>query len=606
MAEKKQGDHRSGFMSQEEMHECDEFLGKLEMNRGEMADYYNDWDKIQEAYAMNQELEDNAPNSRVNIVCANIEGQIDGIIAQNIDVTCIGEGPSDKGFARWGEIGLDWTLRKNRIKRTLDRFIRRFKLFGHSWIKLGWDADAVKKFGLVELTCPPPQQMFVDQKITDPLHIQDADYIAEVMLRSRRWAEKEYGEIAEAIHFGTSDRSPIFAKEMTTDDEDAFWLVQRWFFSDGKLRMQEMSDDGVLLRDSFKKWDGKKFAKKENPKPYYRYNKYPYFLLACYYEEGKLLGFGDGRLLRPLQDMLNDLYDQIRRAAKPNRDLFDPNSEVDLDSIDEDDGPIPCMNPNQNHKTVQRGNVNPALFQLVENIHREVQRVIRFSELMMGQQGMSDTATEAAIQQQQGASSLDRTKQMLEEMLVDLCVYSLDLMMEKYGAAKFFRISEDEDKFEWIDFRKLNSVPAMVPADDAYIQQFSASHPEEPKPEWMALLDEQGKEVTKSVDLDIKISIGAGLPTNKAFLYEMFEKLGSMVATGKDGVPKNVLTREEIRALAEDFLGLPLDDEELNAIPLQMPIPPQGSMPGAMPGANVGGLTPQGNPAMSALPGVTA
>lgn len=557
------------FQDNETSRRIDGYLTAIEQNRSNMNGLYVEWEACQEAYSGDQPLEDGRPNSRVNIVNANIEGQVCALVEQNLAVTCRGEGPSDRAFARWAQVGLDWTLRKNHIKRKIRTHEFRRETFGAGWFKVGWDKDAVSGFGLATITCPPLNSVFVDMKVTDPEHIDEehCEYIAEVMLRSKSWAEQqeEYKGRAQFIHYGGTDKSPIFAKEKTTDDEDAFWLIQRWSFNEGKLRLEEFSDCGVLLYDSHE----------EEVEPFYRYNKYPYFLTGLYIEEGKLFGFGDGKLLRPLQAMINSLYDQIRIAARPNRIFFDPASEVELEDWDESDEPIPANDPNQTIRVVECGRVNPALWQLLESVHREVQRVTRYSELMLGQSMKARTATEASIQQQQGSGATDHKKLMLQETLIDVCNYLLDLMMENSTEGRFMAIDENKEDFQWVDFRQLNNVPVLVPPDNAFEQSFKVNNPNPEPPRWKQLEDEEGKPMTKIIDLDVDINIGAGLPSNKAFLWQMAESLSRIMISG---VP--VLSLEEFRRFAKDFLGLPMDD-----VTPQPPQPPGGppGMPGMQP-----------------------
>jgi hypothetical protein len=577
-----------------------DFISKIDYNRNYMSqEYYNDWEEIHTRYANKQDLKDKSPNSRVNILHANVEGQVAALVEQNIAVVCRGQGPSDQGFSDWGRIGIEWVLKENKIKTKLDRHERRRELFGIGWFKLHYDPAAIGGYGLPTIEVPSVQNVLVDLKVTDLLQLEDAEYLPEIMIKSKTWAKKEYGERANNIYFGGNDKAPIFQKVRTLDDEDAFYLIQLWTKTDGLLRKLEFSDDGVLLYDSF---DDENMKDEEgNQKPYYRRNKYPYFPTILYPEEGKSIGFGDGRLLLPLQDMINDLYDQIRRAARPNRIFYDPDSEVDLEDVDDDDGPIPCRNPQQNIREVVMGNVNEALWRLLTNIHQEVQRVTRFSELMMGQGMSTKTATEASIQQQQGSSAPDHKKLMLQDTLLELCEYILDMLMEHTSEGRAFRVAEDKDEFIWVDFRQLNKIPDMMPSDDAYRKEYTEKNKNaNPKDyEWMQLVDEEGNPQSKSVDLDIEISIGAGLPKNKAFLWQMAEKLSAMVVEGR-----NVVSYAELRKFIEDFLGLPLEDEQQ-----QMPgqIPGMPGLPGQVLGqpmmnADVQGMTPAGNPAMSQLP----
>lgn len=603
--------YRKQFMTDEQIKRIDDYLTRVENNRSNMSEVYQRWEKEEEAYAMRQPLDEDAPNSRVNILQANIEGQVSALVEHNLSVACRGEGPSDQSFSRWAQIGIDWAFRKNRIKRKIKRFAHRFELFGVAWFKLTWDADAINGFGLPVVSCPPLQNIFVDMKVTDHLDIQKAEYIPECILMSKTQAEKEYGEVAKHIMYGGTDRATIFTKEKTTDDDDAFWLIQMWTMDDGKLRLQEFSDDGVLLRDSFAEWDGKRFVEKANPKPFYRRNMYPYFVTVLYAEEGKLYGFGDGKLLRPLQDMINDLYDQIRQNARPDLILVDPGLEVELEDIENPRTIALVANlgstPKDGIKSIQLGRVNESLWRLLDSMHREVQRVTRFSELMLGQNASSDTATEAAIQQQQGLTALDHKRLILQDVLTEMAEYMLDMMMEYYTEAKAFAISERPNEFEWIDFRQMNQVPAMIPPDDEFMTQFRAKNPDKTPPKWMQLTDKDGKPMTKSVDLDIDITLGAGLPKNKAFLYQMAERLSKIVAqSSKDGVPRTAVTWEEIRSFMKDFLGWPLQEADPQMMIPQQPVAQAGAQsPEMLASADTAGMTQNGMPQVGDLAGRT-
>lgn len=560
--------NRSDVMTDEQIQLVDGLLDKIKQNIGHMGEYYERWESEEEAYRGDQVEEINKPNVRVNIVNAQISGQVAALTEQNIAVSCRGEGPSDQGYANWARVGLEWALRQNHIKRKIARHEKSRELFGPGVFKLYWDPDAINGFGLPTITVVPLNSFLVDMKITDIENLQQAEYIAEIIgPRSKAWAIDEYDKRAYAINYGSSDLRSLFTRNKTQDDEDSFYLIQVWTKTKGKLRLLEISDDGILLYDSFEDM---------GEKPFYRYNKYPYWVTNMYEEEGKLFGFGDGKLLKPLQDWINQLYDQIIEAAKPNLILFDPASEVDVDDLDISNGPVPCIDPNRNVREIARGNVNNALWQLLNNMHIEVQRVTRFSELMQGQSTRSKSATESAIQQQQGGLAVDFKKMMVQETLQDVAKYMLDMMMEKYEGGRMFRIDEDKEDYEWIDFRQMDNVPVMRPATQGYIQEFGARYPDAEMPKWEELRDEQGNPVTKSVDLDIEITIGAGLPKNKVFLYQMLQSLSALVVEGR-----NVITWDEIRKFAKDFLGLPLEEAP------PQPMMPQGMPPG-MPGMPTG------------------
>lgn len=602
---------REDFMTQDEMKEVDNRLTKLIQNRSEMGDLYSRWEDEETAYKGDQEKIKNRPNSRVNIINANVEGQIASIIEQNIAVSTRGESPADKEFSNWAKIGLEWTLRKNKIKKTIEVHERRRLKFGTGLFKVYFDEEAINGFGLAKIFTPPLTKIFIDNKIKDSLRFQEGEYIAETIRLGKNQFVNLYGEDkANAVSYGSLqiEDTTVFQESFTNDDLDSATLIQWFERHKGKLRLLEFTGDGLLLFDSHK--TGEKTSNQKNAeynhKSYYKYvnDKYPYFLTPLYPEEGKLWGFGDVKLLIPLQNMINDLYDKIRMCARPNLILFDPSSEVDLEDFNENSlEPRPAMLERKAVEVVQWGQVNPAYWQLLNLMHQESQRITRYSDLMIGQSSRAQTATEASIQQSQGNGTTDQKKLILEETLVEVCEYLLGLMMEKYKGAKAFRIAEDKDEYKWIDFRQLAKVPVMKPATKSFRNEYvnkrielGDSFPEQP--EWELLVDNSNNPLTKNVDLDIEISIGAGLPKNKTFLWQMIEKLAGIIILDEQGQQHNLINYEELRGFVKDYLGLPLEDKKVEEI-LQQTLPADQ---GLTQSANAP-LTENGNPSLGILGG---
>jgi len=132
----------------------------------------------------------------------------------------------------------------------------------------------------------------------------------------------------------------------------------------------------------------------------------------------------------------------------------------------------------------------------------------------------------------------------------------------------------------------------MVPATEGYIRSFLAAHPDSPTPKWQLLEGKGGKPETKDIDLDIQVDIGAGMPKNKAFVYQMMQQLAGMQVGGQP-----VMSVDEVRFIVKEFLGLPL-----NGAPPEMTTDEKGQPvvkpPMAQQGANVEGITASGRPAM--------
>lgn len=610
---------RQDLMTQEEMTEINDIISKLMQNVGEMGEKYSEWSRIETAYMGEQPTEKGRPNTRVNIMNANIEGQISGIIDQNIAISARGESPSDQHYSEFARVILEWTFRKNYIKKVLEQHERRRIKFGAGIFKVHFDPDAINGFGLSKITCVPLNKFLIDTKIKDSLRFQEAEYQGEPIRMSKSQIIEMYGEEkAAAVDYGnfTIENTTVFKESQTTDDLDGATIIQYWDKHKGILRLREFSACGVLLYDSHKTGDRKENQKnnKYDHKPYYKYvnNKYPYFFTGLYPIEGNLWGFGDGKLLEALNDLLNDFYDKIRIAARPNLILFDPMSEVDLADFDDNSfEPRPAdLRGGQTVESVPWGVANDSWWRMIAAIHQEAQRVTRFSDLMTGQNSSSaNTATEATIQQQQGNSATDQKKQILQITLQEVCEYIIGVSMESYTEAKAFRLTEDKEDYIWIDPREFTKVPAMKPATMDFITKYRAGQEangvEKDVPKWELLTDEKtGEPMTKNVDLDVEINVGAGLPKNKAFLWQMIEKLSTMFSIDATGMKKTVVSYEELREFIKKFVGLPLEDVE--SLPQPPPMPPQNPMspPQAgtppMQGAD-SALSPNGNPMMSNL-----
>lgn len=601
---------REAFMTEEETKRINDYISELIDNRGNLSKFYARLESEETAYTQNQEKIPKKPNSRVNVFHAQIEGQVAAMVDQNIAVTTRGQSQGDEQFADWGRIGLDWTLRKNKIKTVLAICSRRFLKNGPVWMKTYFDSDALDGFGLAKLTPVALNKIFIDQKIKDFMRTQEADYISETILQSKTYAIETYGENkAEIIDYGKSDilgNDIFYDDEMTNDDTESWTEILRWSRHKKKLRLEIFSGCGVLLYDSHKtgeRTDNQKENKYDH-KSYYDHvnNKYPYHLAVCYPEEGTLYGFGDGKLMGPLQDMINDLYDMIRISAKPNLILIDTNSDIDVDDFDENSFTPRPFDGTQSQTPVHKvewGNVNQAYWQLLAAIHQEIQRVTRFYGIMSGGNSNADSATEAAIQQQQGSSSTDHKKIIIQELLVECCEYLLGLMMGNYTEGKAFRVSDDDNSYEWIDFRDFTKAPMMKPPTSSYSKEYRERNKKAPSWE---IVTENGKSVTKKVDLDIEINIGAGLPKNKTFLWQMIDKLSHIVLPDQNGMPRPGISWEEFRKFAADFLGLPLDDNDAlkNSMPVQPPSQP--GQPGQQPMQSANAPLGQGgNPQMSQL-----
>jgi hypothetical protein len=598
------------IMTPEQKKRAEFYLNHYRTLVAEMEPRKEEYEELQKLYRADLEIDDeDDPNCFVPMINPTVEGQIQTL---DIDpqVTCKGEGYSDHQFARTGEILATWMFRKNKIRKLIKRHERRRRGYiGTAWFKEVWDENALEGFGMPVITCPSTTKVFVDGKIKDYMRLQDADFIIEeigsmsIMTlkqdKTREPINKDYTmeDVANAIALGNTELD--FDGEESGDDKDSFTLLHIWtrLNDHGNLQLIEMSKCGVIITES------------DPSEPYYTKvkNKYPYFVTVLYEDEGSFHGFSDGKLLKRLQILLNNLWNECvlacRHAAQTTT-YIDPSAKVDPDEFAagkrDPRNPVAAKNPQNNIKESQGRGINIVVFQLINLVVQEAQRVVRFSSLKTGTStGRDMTARQAGIEMQEAERGMDDKKADLSDTLAEVAEYGMCLMMENWSAAKAFRISENDD-FEWIDAREMSTIPVLVPADSSYRdtwkldrEQRIASGLEQPgevkEPQFMQLYDdveetdpdsgepiyEEDKETGekkkklkrqyqfKQVDLDINVSIGEGLPTNKVALYNIILSLARLqVPDEATGLPRSVLTYEKVKKMLSDLLGIDLDDEK--------------------------------------------
>lgn len=581
---------RDKWMTKDEVKEIDDFLVKINECKSIYGDDYATWTEVEQFYSNDNPEYQGKPNSKVNIINPSCEGQLAIIAQRKFAATVKGWSPSDQMFSSKVKTALEWTFDRNKLSRIVERHERRRILFGNGIFKLWFDTKAVSGFGLAKIFPVPLNKFFVDPNVTDYLQLQDAEWIAETMVQSKAYAVQRYGEKkADAIVLGVDEyrNDNVFEDTDTASRDTTFTLILLWSRQDGKLRLREVTGNGLLLYDSHKegtKKDNQKSAKK-SVKSYYKYvhDMYPYVFTPVYVKEGKLLGFGDGKLLLPLQKLINELYNKIRVCARPNIILINDNAEIDLEDYDEN-----TLEPRAYKDTggadpiivKEWGSINQSWWQLLLQIHKEAQNTIRFSNLMTGQGTSTESATEAALQHQQGSASTVQKIGQLESALDIAAEYLLGLMLQFYNEGKIFRLSEDTEKYDYIDFRDMTKVPALMPSDNA--QNRTASEYGNKASDFM-LVESGGKAKTRPIELDINVSMGTGLASNnETFMWQMIEKLSQMMGYDKQtGQLKPVISLQEMRQLINNILGIHIssDTDMLNIMQQEGQPPKQSTAP---------------------------
>jgi hypothetical protein len=535
------------------------YIEKYWQLKSEMQANLEEWETVEKLYRCERDIKsDDDPNSFDPIILPIVEGQTSSMTDKIISASVKGEGYSDQKFAHTGQILTDFAYRNINIEQTIKDGIRRYVLFGNGCFALGWDPDRLDGFGLPELRCPQPSKVLVDGKIKNMADLQKAEYIIEeIGSFSIMSARKDYGDdIANAIQLGNSD--PDFDGSLSHDDKYSFTKLHVWTRNnpEGNLQCIHLSLCGVVLKES------------DPNEPYYAEvdNKYPYFFFGLYPQEGRFHRFGDGRILRRLQVLLNNLWDECVIAAKYSAQAeryVDPNAGMDPDQLDGDPShPIFVREPAKNVKTTIGQGINQVIFTLINLILNEIQRITRFSALMYGTApGREITATQSGIMMQQGNTGIDGKRADVSKALSDMTVYMIGLMMEFWPAAKAIRIAEDTDEIEWVDARNLKKIPAMVPADENFTRLWREANPDIPPPQYMQLEDSKGEPQEKKAAFDVTVSIGEGVPTNKLALANLILSFSKIqLPDEQTGMPKPLLSFQQVQAMLQDIIGIPLKE----------------------------------------------
>ena len=598
-------DRFSDFNTDKEIDETRKLMARVNSAAEDMEGEISVWADCEVAYLGQQPKKDGIPNTRVNIILANIEGQAAEMATQNVAVSCIGQSSNDHEFAEEARINLEWDLRHQEdLQGTILDAARRFLGKGGFWYKVWYDQRAFNKFGIPRIETPSIDRVVVDQKCTHYRRLQEAEWIAEFIESSRTMAELTYGtEKSDSIKYGVIDDTNFaFKVDLDDQDTDSSWmLVQVWSKDEGKLRLREYAHCGLLLYDSFK-GDDRKENQKKNKKvanSYYteNYDRYPYIFRPLYPKEGKLYGMGDAELILELQNMLNNLYDCLRMSSRPNLMLVDTRTDLDPKTLGDDSfEPIPYDGTDLAAQmggaavpvqAVAWNQSNPQWWNLIAAVHAEIQRVLRYSSLMMGQQGQANSATESAIQQQQGSKATNTKQKIMENALAEAVTYCLGLDLQFRKGKKALRLNDEENEYKTVDFGAMQRVPVMVETEAATRKMFEENGNEPPE---MQILTERGKDVTKSVALDVKVNLGAGMPKNPAYIAELAKTFAQIVIPDKNGTPRPAVTWEEMRNMLETVMGFPIDREMQNK-PQATPMQAMSQQMGAE--AQMGGIPTQ-------------
>jgi hypothetical protein len=319
------------------------------------------------------------------------------------------------------------------------------------------------------------------------------------------------------------------------------------------------------------------FEESDSSKPYYENvdNEYPFGIARMMPQLGCFYGFGDGKILMPMQETVNKLVDELELAARFSaqaRTYIDPMAKVNTSEITSNPADlIYCKSPRENILTVPAPGVNSVIFNMIEFLLREAQKATRFHESMTGnQQGASATATQINSQLSQGSVGIKDKKSDISKVMGWADMYALNLCIEKWDKPFWAQLSSGYA--EWIDMESLASVNATVPmtaktskmVTDSF-RGMDISGMDMDIPNYEDAKDEDGEPIVDGINFTTEVIMGESIPKGATDMYNIWLGLSQMTVLNASGQPEPFVTPDRLRQAFEELLGTKLktDKEEI-------------------------------------------
>lgn len=616
---------KKALMADSEIKEAEQFLlwYRRAYQDKQRVGVIDKWKDVEKYWEGDFEYEDNQAAPNTNITNSNVEGRTALLCDQNIAVQVNPREPGDKPFCDMARTIVDFIKQRNKMFRKIEVHERRRDMTGTGIFRVLWNFDKLDGKGMPVIKPIHPSRLFIDPAITDIYDIEEAQYIIESKNKSIYSAKCEYGEeLADAIIPNLDPVQDILVE----NEEDQYVHLMIWtkYKEDGeqKLRLVEMSGDGVILRDTKKKLaEHNKKSKsddeeKSEPLKLFPNAKYPYFLTPDMYRENTVWGKATAELILGLSDQIDDLDDTLLRNARLTGNplaIVSNSSGIDVGKVTNEPGQVVLTNDVNGMKWL----MPPTIPQYIINKRTELmnndrQVVTRFTDQMIGkQQNGVDTATESLALQNSGNAMIDHKKGLLQETLGEVFEYALELALLNWNTTMLFRITGDkgEDSFSEFNPDILNHVPVMIEADTDYREKYKEEwQKRNPNKDIMKDLDPEeykymqvGNE-TRKIQYDLDISVGAGLPNNRAYRYTIVRQM----------YIDKALTKREYRDYMIKQLGMNIQEypeteqeqQEIGLIDEETINQMQENTQMQQQNPNIEGLTASGNPQLNYMKGV--
>lgn len=535
------------------------------------------------------------PNSNTNIIKPIIDSQIADLVDKPQSVQAAGIELSDDLYSVQVQHMLDYVLSHNKFKQKLEVGEHDRLELGTSVYKVWFDDDALGGRGLPTYDIINPANFFPDPKLTSYYLLQEAEFVIHATWKPLSWFRKQFPERGKYVirQLNVLYDPKIYVGD--NSDESEYVTSQRalcieCYMRDekGKLYCLTVSQH-IVLQDT----------RKESGKLQI-HDKYPFVVVPCYPQRGVLWGQGDVEVLIPTQDLVNDLDDQIRVNARlmGNPQIafgigagrsFDARKWTSVAGLR-----VPMRDVNA-FRVIEAKAVSSDVINRREKAFQEADVISGRPDVTRGENPSGVTAFRAiSALQQAGQKGVVHKKEMLKAGFNEVLCLLYDEIINNWSEEMWIRIEGQVPDYQFYDPRKLKEIEQLIP------NELFTGEDNNTEPEHIPLTDDKGKSIKRTAEFDLQLSIGDGLPNDKAFIFDMIVDLAKMQVEGKP-----VIFWNELREYLRDEVGIPLKNED-EMMQQQMPMgqDPMTAMGGMPPGAPqpMQSGAPQGMPMQQPMP----
>lgn len=521
------------------------------------------------------------PGSTTDIIHPIIESQISDLTDKPFTTVAEGHEPGDDMYAEDVQHAMDFVLERNQFPVKLEQSEHDRLELGTTIVKVYFDSQALEGRGLPTFEIISPANFFPDPKWTAAHLLQECEFIIHAVPRPLSWIRKKFPKLGKYVVRETTcpydpdlDTPNFKTDEVEVSTSEKALLIECYMRdANGEIYCVHVANH-IVLEDSRDVVKGK----------LQRRDLFPFVAIPCYIQRGTGWGQGDVELLIPTQDLINDLDDQIRMAA---RLMGNPQIVVgqnagkgfDMRKWTNKSGLRIPMRDHTAWQIVPGIPVSPDIPLRREKAFEEANIISGRPDVNRGEAPGQVTAASAILAlQQAGQKTVVHKVRMWKQGWSKVLELLYDEMITNWDEPMWMKVDgREDDPYKFFDPNILRNVPVMVPNVSPMEGEDSIKQLQDVVP----ATDEFGQPIqqmipmTREAEFTLKLNIGDGLPNDITFQYQTMQENARLVIEGKP-----VVTWKEYRDFLRNNVGVKLGEDSAvlpPGIPGQPPLLPGGA-----------------------------